>query len=500
MQAVSTSTIVTGGRARLTMLRALSTGVRAIGASLGPDGRGLLFDGGSGGPLHSASGLDIARRVTEESGAGSVALRILRDALWTVERDVQDGTARVACIAGAAYGEAVKHVGAGVSPALLNKAMQQLQLELPALVEAQRCALPARHEIAKSVCMDDELARIVSDAYAALPLKGAIDIQTIDGARVLFERHAGFCLDVQPETVGASMQEQGLRFEMDGVHVLVVNEVLRDFGPLARILEQFALHGKSLVIVARGFEGAARDTLIANRAGLRMHVLGLMPSAVGEEAMHVLDDLCVATGAQVISEETGTSISHVRPSMLGRAAKLVVDHGRALFRKAEGDPQAIGQRRALLVAQAESQRYLSLDRERLERRAARLAGDWGVLRVGGATQWDADARARNARAALAALAAADASGAVAGGGVALSALAQALIELRTHDIADARRAALDCIAAGCRVVAATLARNGGQTSADVCHLAVDPASTTLAILQHAVSLAATLLTVEVLIC
>jgi chaperonin GroEL len=502
MQAVSTSTIVTGAKARVLVLRALSMGARAIGSSLGPNGRGLLYDGGSGGPQHSSSGLDIARRVTEESGAGTVALRILRDALWDVQRDLEDGTARTACIAVAIYAEAAKHISHGTAPALLCKEIQQLQSEMPALVEVQRCEAADGFDVARSACADEDIARTLSDAYCASSEKGAIDIQQGTGSDVKLERYSGYCLDVVPEAAGLSTEEQGLRVEMDSAHVLVVNEILSDFGPLARILEQFALHSKALVIVARGFEGAARSTLAANRAALRMHVLGLIPAEVGEQAMHLLDDLCVATGATVISEETGTSMANVRPSMLGRTSRLILERGRAIFSEPSGDVNAIHARRALLFGQAASQRYLALDREKLQRRAARLAGNWAVFRIGGRTHWEREQRVGSARAALAALAASRASGVVAGGGQALLAVAASIMSLKADSAGDVRRAALDSIAAGCRAVAAQLTGNAGSSvvESEFKYQTVDPLSTTVAILQHAISVAATMLTVEVLIC
>jgi chaperonin GroEL len=228
-------------------------------------------------------------------------------------------------------------------------------------------------------------------------------------------------------------------------------------------------------------------------------VLGLVPSEAGIEAMHLLDDLFAATGATVVSEETGTSIANVRPAMLGYAKRLVVESGRAVFSDANGDADIIRNRRMLLTSQALAQRYLALDRERLERRAARLAGEWAVLRVGGPTRWEAEHRADGARAALAALAAADESGVVAGGGRALCAIGALLEAMRAQHVSDARRAALDCIAVGCRAVAAHIDRNAGATSHET-YRPVDPCSTTLAILQHAISVAATMLTVEVLIC
>ncbi|SAK48154.1 molecular chaperone GroEL [Caballeronia pedi] len=502
MQALNTSTIVTGERARELILRALRTGTRAIGSSLGPYGLGLMFDGGSGSPIYSASGLDIARRITNDSGAASVALRILKDALWQTKRELGDGTARTACMAVGIYAEATKHIASGLQPALLNKAILQLQTELPALVEAQKCRESNNLDVALSACMDEELARAIAALYSDLPERGAIDVQQARGSDIDIERYSGYCLDVLPETIGASVEEQGLRFEMDSVHVLVVNEVISDFGSLARILDQFASRGKSLAIVARGFEGVARGTLAANRAALRMHVLGLVPAEVGEQAIHVLDDLCVSTGATVISEETGTAIGNVRPSMLGSASRLVVEGGRAIFSEPKGDAETIRQRRTLVLAQAQKQQYLELDREKLLRRSARLAGDCAVLYVGAQSHWEAEQRVDGAYAALAALKAVDESGVVPGGGVAFKSVADSLAKLGLDTPSDLRRAAIACVAAGAGAVAAQISKNAGDSlgDAEVRYRPIDPMSTTLAILQHAVSLAATMLTVEVLIC
>jgi len=297
-----------------------------------------------------------------------------------------------------------------------------------------------------------------------------------------------------------------VRLEMDTVHVLVVNEVLDDFGPLVRILEQFVSRSKSLVVVARGIEGAARAALVANRAGLRMHVLGLVPADVGLHAMKVLEDLCAVTGATLVSEETGVSIGGVRPVMLGRAARLVVDGARAIFVDPAGPEQNIAARRALILAEADAQRYVSLDRERLLRRAARLGCGWGELRVAGHTAWETGQRVDGARAALAAVRAATQQGVVAGGGQALDALADALPHALRNEFPDmalpVRRAALDAVMSGCRAVAAQIARNAGveAVSLSIPLDVVDPLSTTLAIVRRAFSVAATLLTIEVLIC
>jgi chaperonin GroEL len=506
MDTLSTPGIMTGAAARELVVKSLAQSARAIGASLGPLGRGLMYGGGSGGPRHASGGLAIARQIAQENGAWSVAPRILRDALWEAQRDLGDGTARTACIAVAAHAVAAARVAQGVSPVLLGNAIRRISEKLPGMLDAQRCPAPGALAIARAACGDEEVAEAVARISASLSETGAVDVSEGWRPGVRFEQFEGYCLDVKPDAIGAGRAEQGVRLEMDTVHVLVVNEVLDDFGPLARILEQFVSRSKSLVVVARGIEGAARATLVANRAGLRMHVLGLVPADAGLHAMKVLEDLCAVTGATLVSEETGVSIAGVRPTMLGRAVHLIVDGARAIFVDPAGPEQDIAARRALILAEADAQRYVSLDRERLLRRAARLGCGWGEVRVGGHTAWETGQRVDGARAALAAVRAAAQQGVVAGGGQALDALADALPHALRNEFPDmalpVRRAALDAVMSGCRAVAAQIARNAGveAISLSIPSDVVDPLSTTLSIVRRAFSVAATLLTIEVLIC
>lgn len=501
MTTLHTSPILTGDAARAIVVRSLAQCERAIGASLGPLGRGLMYDGGSGGPRHANTGLAIARQITQEEGAWSVAPRILRDALWDAQRDLGDGTARIACIAISMHAVAARRVEQGVSPGLLAKALADLTARLPELLERERRESPGARAMAHGACNHVDIAGSIAVLSETLRDEGAISITEGYRPGVELEQFTGFCMDVQADRAGVSLKEQGARIEMESVHVLVVNEVLDDFGPLARVMEQFVSRAKSLVVIARGIQGAARATLTANRAGLGMHVLGLLPADTGLSAMHVLEDLCTMTGATLISAETGTSIESVRPAMLGRAGRLIVQGGRAILVEPAGDREAIANRRNLIAREAAAQRYVALDRERLLRRAARLGGGWGELRVAGRTAWETAECLDGARAALAATRAAS-FGVVAGGGTALMRLADALAAEHPVDATVAQDAVLEALIRGCRSIATRIAGNAGVEPGELVVPAdvADPLTTTLAILRHAISLAMTLLTIEVLIC
>jgi chaperonin GroEL len=494
--------ILSGQAARSVLARSFAQSVRAIGSSLGPARRSVVSDLGAGRPNVAQGGFAIARQMSGESGAWSVAPRMLKDALWEAQRDLGDGTTRLACMAEAVYSAASVSIARGVPPEALARAIAALAGRLDELLARQRCEAPGAAAIALAACGDAELANALSSLTGDVLDGGAVDVCEGPRPGLELERHDGFILDIEPLLIGLGREEQGLRQELDVAHVLVVNEIIADFGPLSVILEGFTAKHKSLVVVARGIIGAARETLAANRRGLGLHVLGLVPADVGLRAAAVLEDLAIATGATLVAQETGVALTAVRPAMLGRAQRVIVAGKRAVFVEPQGAAQPVAQRRRDLLADAQAQRNLAYDRAHLERRAARLAGRWGELRIGGPTGWETALRIEGGRAAFAALRAAAASGVVRGGGRALC-IAAGELEAQLDPLSSAtQRAALLAVACGCRAVSGRLAHNAGVEpgALDVPDDVVDPLSTTQAIVRRALSVAAAMLTIEVLIC
>ena len=335
----------------------------------------------------------------------------------------------------------------------------------------------------------------------------------------------GFVIDVQPQAVGLKSSEQ-VPITLDRASVLVVNDVIEGFGPFARVLEQFVDKKRSLVVVARGFGDEAKATLLTNRKGLGLHLLGLVPEDVSMRAAAVLEDLAIVSGATLIDERYGVTLSELRPSMLGQAKHLHWSAGRAVLTEAAGATAAVEERRRALLLEAERQRYLPLDRDHLLRRAARMAGIWAEIHVGPHQGYSAADRTVQARAALSALKQASVAGVVPGGGVALARVAAALESdssriRQTETVHFATRAVI----AGCRAVIDRIAMNAGHDGRTAIALAsgpmdeaiafdairrrpvplsewtiADPLSTTRSILKKAVSTAATMLRVEALIC
>jgi chaperonin GroEL (HSP60 family) len=494
--------IYTGEAARRLMAGSLASSLRAVAASLGPHGRACLVESGSGPVEQALTGAAIARAIADEAGPRSVAQRILKETLFDAERDLGDGTARLAIIFGEILTRGFRFIAAAVPASQLADALLALMPDIDEELARERVAEAPLARVAATAGASPALAEALAEAIHRVGPEGALDITAGSRPGIATRLGSGFIVDAALVSEAFLEGAPAAGLVLDPVHVLVADEIIEDFGPLVPVLEGFATRGKALVVVAREVTGAALAALLRNRRENGLRVVALKPRDVAQQAADVLEDLALATGATLVAERFGMSVAGLRPAMLGRAGSFRFHRARAVFTEPAGDAAAVAARARLLAAEADRQKYLALDRERLLRRSARLVGRWGEVDVAAANERDSAMLLTAARAALAAAQSAAAGGALPGGGVGLQRAARRLAEQNDDAPLAARGAALNCILSGLCAVEVQLKRNGrsafGQIAQDETLL--DPLSLTQAIVARAISSAATLLRADAIIC
>ncbi|MDO8291509.1 MAG: TCP-1/cpn60 chaperonin family protein [Gallionella sp.] len=423
--------------------------LRAIGLSLGPDGAGVLTADGPTG-RHPSTGVAIARALVGEAGAHDILPRLLTEELVAFERDFGDGTAQFALLAGSLVQAGLRYGQGGRNTTALAHSYvataRSVGDQLRALVTTDFD--PA--DVARSAGASAATACLLADALQSASDPGAIEViisSRESGIRV--SPKAGFAFDA-----AAAVPRSGVATLSDP-HFLVADESISDFGTLVKVVDGFVERRKSLVIVAREIAGAALATLQCNQSTEHFSVLALTPADAGPRAAAVLEDLAVATGAELVADRLGNSLAHVRPHMLGRARLISFEGGRAVLAEPQGERCALAQRRAALRDEIAGSRYLSYDLEHAQRRLARLDGNWCEVVVGADDSMVAESAAGVVRRALAATRWALLHGVVPGGGLALdqvgrkmlsqspgdhaqAAVARALMGIRRHIVAGKR--------------------------------------------------------------
>lgn len=226
--------------------------------------------------------------------------------------------------------------------------------------------------------------------------------------------------------------------------------------------------------------------------------------------------MSILTGGQVISEEVGLKLENATLDLLGKARRVVVTKDDTTIVEGQGDAEEIKGRINQIKAEIDKTDS-DWDKEKLQERLAKLAGGVALIKVGAATEVELKEKKHRIEDAVSATKAAVEEGIVAGGGVALIRVEEALGKLDlTGDEATGAKIVADSLSEPARLIASNAGFEGavvverirtegngrGFNAAtgewvDMFKTGIiDPAKVTRSALQNAASIAALVLTTE----
>jgi chaperonin GroEL len=507
--------------------RALERGVNiiadAVKITLGPKGRNVVLEKKYGAPTITNDGVTIAKEIEVEDPFENSGVQLLKEVATKTNDVAGDGTTTATLLAQAMVKEGLRNVAAGANPMQLKRGIEDAvnivvkeigRLSVDISTDKKKIA-----EVAAISAADENIGQTIADAMDKVGKDGVITVEESNKFGIEIELVEGLQFDKGYLSPYMVTDAERMEAVLDEPYILIANQKISAVADLIPLLEKVQKSGKPLLIIAEDVEGEALATIVVNKLRGTITSVAVKAPGFGDRRKAMLEDIAIVTEGRVISEEIGIKLENVTLDMLGRARQIKIDKENTTIVEGKGPMDAIKGRIKQIKNEIE-QSDSDYDKEKLQERMAKLSGGVAVIKVGAATEVELKEKKHRIEDALSATRAAVEEGIVPGGGVVLiNAISKIDLSKYTGDIKTGASIVSKALTEPLKQIAINAGLEGSVVVEKVKSLPrgegldalegkyvnmidagiIDPAKVTRSALQNAASIAALILTTEVVV-
>jgi chaperonin GroEL len=507
--------------------RSLERGVNiisdAIRVTLGPKGRNVVLDKKYGAPTITNDGVTIAREIEVEDVFENAGVQLLKEVATKTNDVAGDGTTTATLLAQAMVKEGLRNVAAGANPLLLKKGIEEaVDIVVDQIGQMSRDIATDKKKIAEVAAIsaaDDTIGHTIADAMDKVGKDGVITVEESNKFGIEIELVEGLQFDKGYLSPYMVTDAERMEAVLNEPYILISNQKIAAVGDLIPVLEKIQKSGKPLLIIAEDVEGEALATIVVNKLRGTLTAVAVKAPGFGDRRKAMMEDIAIVTNGEVISEEIGVKLENVTLDMLGSARQVKIDKENTTIVEGKGSASDI-KGRIKQIKNEIDQSDSDFDKEKLQERLAKLSGGVAIIKVGAATEVELKEKKHRIEDALSATKAAVEEGIVAGGGVVLINI---IPKIDLNKFSGDKRTGAAIVTKALEEPLRQIASNAGMEGSVVVEKVkrlpqgegldalnekyvnmidagiIDPAKVTRSALQNAASIAALMLTTEVVV-
>lgn len=382
--------VYAGQKARKVILDGALELARAVAVTYGPKGRHVMMDRPAG-QIVTKDGVSVAYEVQHENPLKRIGARTLLQACIRVRDKSGDGTTTTAIIAAGLLRRAHKLIAADHDPGELSRGIQRAWESIrPHLVHFSRPV--TRQAELEAVAMvssngDRAVSKALAEACMTVGKTGTVSIEDGRHVDIELEHRPGFEWECGPDST-RQLPQDGSPRKLDVALVALVPGYLESVEDVQSILEEGSQWPHPIIIVARRTAGPALATIVKNdQENEALQCVSIRASKVPHDVWDNLEDLAALTGATIADPRAGRDHKKWDPEWFGSVQSGEIREKSTSLISFENDEtdDRILDRVNVLRSRRDSTDH-DFDRDRLDERIAKLTGGFCVMRVGGTTE------------------------------------------------------------------------------------------------------------------
>lgn len=418
--------IVSGAEARQKLLKGSRSVYEAVAATYGAVSGNVAIEKNALGTIVTHDGVTVARDVflrdkVEDTGAG-----LLVEASEKSNKVSGDGTSATVILGYNIFDQAHQRVVSGKNAMKLRKGITLAATKIKE--ELEKLARPVEDgelvKVAGISASDPELGKLVAHT-----------VEQVGGVGITVEKYNG--LATIPEVVDGVYLEKGWSMPHfitdpateeathENIAVILLEKRVKQNQDIIPLIEMvYKEHKHKNVLFIGNVSGAALETCALTNQRGKVKVCVVSPPVYGDQELPFLEDIAVLTGGKVIT--SSMPADQVTPDYMGHVDKVIASRNSTTLFGTNGIKEDIATRIATLKDQLASDDFTPFQKDRMEMRLAKLQGKIGIIKVGAATETEADEIKFRVEDAICATRAAEEEGVVPGGATTLPHIADVL--------------------------------------------------------------------------
>ncbi len=408
--------------ARRKLKNGMDVVANAVATTLGPKGRNVAIDRKFGSPTVTHDGVSVAKEIELEDPFENMGAQLLKEAASKTNDIAGDGTTTSTVLAHAIVTEGLKALGAGYNAMMLKRGIERATDTVVAELRQMAVSINTKEEIASvatNSAADVEIGSLIADVMDKVGKDGVITVEESKSLQFETEYVEGMQFDRGYTSPYFVTDTEHMEAVINEPYILIYDKKISAAQDIVPLLEKMVQVGKrELVIIAEDVDGEALATLVLNKLRGMLNVLAIKAPGFGDRRKAMMQDIAILTGGTVITEEMGRKLETATLADLGRADKVSSDKDNTTIIGGKGDEAQIKARVEQIRVEIDKSTS-DYDREKLQERVAKLAGGVAIIRVGAATETELKEKKHRVEDALSAARAAVEEGIVAGGEISL---------------------------------------------------------------------------------
>jgi chaperonin GroEL len=422
--------VLLGNEAKEKLRQGMNVLASAVEVTLGANGRNVVIQRLGMKPHVTKDGVTVAKSVNPADPIEMIGASLIREAALKTAEDAGDATTTSTILAKHMINAGLDLVLAGENPVDIKAGIEKAVIEVVSKLKSYSKPCDTQDMLFNvasiSANNDRELGKVIADVVGQTGKYGIVKVENSNTT----ETHGAVIKGMTIDSGWASpyfVNNNKMEARYNTPYIMVCDMELSTMTPeIGKLLAEALLQDKRpLVIIAKDIYGEFLQTMVMNKHSDNVPIVCIKAPSFGDIQKAIMEDICIATGATVISEELGLPFSAVRREHFGSCGTIIVSQGKTVVMEGVGDEILINSR----VEQLQNLLSESInDRQKdmYKKRIANMRDGIGIIYVGATTETELMEKKDRVDDAVCATKAAQEEGVIAGGGTTLLRIANEL--------------------------------------------------------------------------